>query len=165
MVSFNGRTFDLPVLKYRAMKYRLSAKFLHCSGDRWSNYLNRYSLDWHCDLLEALSDYGTSARVKMSEVCAILGLPGKIGIDGGDVQSMYDNGNIAQIGHYCETDVLNTYLIYLIHRQHQGYLKTRDYNEEITNIIEYLQNNAEQYIHLQEFLNSWSVSNNSSFYI
>ena len=63
LVSFNGRGFDLPVLKYRAMVHGVSVSWLYGAGDKWNSYQNRYSTDWHCDLLDVLSDYGTSARV------------------------------------------------------------------------------------------------------
>ncbi len=56
LVSFNGRVFDLPVLKYRAMKHKVDASWLYKAGDKWSNYNSRYSFEWHCDLCEAFSD-------------------------------------------------------------------------------------------------------------
>ena len=70
LVSFNGRGFDLPVLKYRAMVHGIQSPWLHQAGDKWNSYSSRYSMDWHCDLMEQLSDYGASARVKLAEVCA-----------------------------------------------------------------------------------------------
>ena len=121
-VSYNGRTFDLPVLKYRAMKYGVSAPWFYKSGDKWNNYTQRYSLDWHCDLLEAFSDFGASARCKMNEICSIMGIPGKIGTDGSQVTDLYDAGKIKEIRDYCETDVINTYLLYLNFQLHSGNL-------------------------------------------
>ncbi|MDH5796470.1 MAG: ribonuclease H-like domain-containing protein, partial [Anaplasmataceae bacterium] len=50
LVSFNGRTFDLPVLKYRAMLYHIE-----CAGHYKTDYYYRYSWQNHCDLLEHLS--------------------------------------------------------------------------------------------------------------
>ena len=69
LVSFNGRGFDLPVLKYRAMVHGVPAPALHDKTNKWENYTVRYAADWHCDLMEVLSDYGASARVKLNEVC------------------------------------------------------------------------------------------------
>ena len=46
-------------------------------------------------------------------VAQLIGLPGKLGISGADVWSAYQRGELAAIRNYCETDVLNTYLIYL----------------------------------------------------
>jgi predicted PolB exonuclease-like 3'-5' exonuclease len=113
IVSYNGKTFDMPVLKYRAMKYGLSLENLFKSGDKWSNYHQKYSKDWHCDLLDVFSDYGASAKCKMNEICSITGLPGKIGVDGSHVAELYDQGKLKEIDDYCETDVANTYLLYL----------------------------------------------------
>lgn len=153
LVSFNGRTFDLPVLKYRAMKYGVQAEYLYKSGDKWNNYMQRYSVDWHCDLLEVLSDFGASARVKMNEVCSILRLPGKIGTDGGQVASLYDNGKIQEIRDYCETDVINTYLIYLKLMQHQGRITTAGYDKNIDELLLYLENSQKN--HLLKFKEEW----------
>jgi predicted PolB exonuclease-like 3'-5' exonuclease len=113
IVSYNGKTFDMPVLKYRAMKYGLPLENLFKAGDKWSNYHQKYSKDWHCDLLEVFSDYGASAKCKMNEICAITGLPGKIGVDGSHVAELYDQNRLKEIDDYCETDVANTYLLYL----------------------------------------------------
>lgn len=153
LISFNGRTFDLPVLKYRAIKYGISAPWLYKSGDKWNNYTSRYSLDWHCDLLEAFSDFGTSARVKMNELCAVFNLPGKIGIDGSKVTEYYDAGKIEEIRNYCETDVINTYLLYLCYQHHNGSLSTSSYHQAKQDLVSYLKNSSKNY--LQEFLNQW----------
>ncbi|WP_339047231.1 3'-5' exonuclease [Candidatus Mesenet endosymbiont of Phosphuga atrata] len=153
LISFNGRTFDLPVLKYRAMKYGVQAEYFYKSGDKWSNYMQRYSVDWHCDLLEALSDFGASARIKMNEVCSILGLPGKIGTDGGQVTSLYDSGKIQEIRDYCETDVINTYLIYLKLMQHQGRITTESYNKNLDDLLLHLENSQKD--HLLKFKEEW----------
>ncbi|PPR09919.1 MAG: hypothetical protein CFH44_00312, partial [Proteobacteria bacterium] len=36
LVSYNGRGFDIPVLKYRAMKYGVQATALYKLGDKWN---------------------------------------------------------------------------------------------------------------------------------
>ncbi|CAD6996579.1 unnamed protein product [Ceratitis capitata] len=81
----------MPVLKYRAMVHGIQAEYFYKAGDKWNSYNQRYSSDWHCDLLESLSDFGASAKVKMNEVCAVLNLPGKTGVDGSQVMDLYDN--------------------------------------------------------------------------
>lgn len=163
LISFNGRTFDLPVLKYRAMKHGVQAEYIYKSGDKWNNYMQRYSVDWHCDLLEALSDFGASARVKMNEVCSILGLPGKIGTDGSQVTSLYDSGKTQEIRDYCETDVINTYLIYLKLMQHQGRITTESYNKNIDDLLLYL--GSSQKNHLLKFKEEWEKACSGRFYI
>ena len=150
-VSFNGRTFDLPVLKYRAMKYGISAPWLYQNGDKWNNYNQRYSLDWHCDLLEALSDFGASARIKMNEVCAILDLPGKSGIDGSKVMDYYDLGKLEDIRNYCESDVVNTYLIYLHYQHFTGNIDSNNFALAREDLINYIKMNRVEKFYLEEF--------------
>jgi 3'-5' exonuclease len=163
LVSFNGRGFDLPVLRYRAMAHGLQAKWLYSSGDKWNSYMSRYSLDWHCDLLEALSDFGASARIKLNEVCSILGFPGKFGVDGGKVSQMYDDGHIKEIRDYCETDVLNTYLVYLRHMHHRGETTTENYNKSIGAVLSMIDNQKEERPHLGEFFEAWNDSCKGKF--
>ena len=90
------------------MVHGVSVSWLYGAGDKWNSYQSRYSTDWHCDLLDVLSDYGASARVSLHEVSAVLGLPGKFGISGSQVAGPVDEGRIEDIRHYCETDVLMT---------------------------------------------------------
>jgi len=155
LVSFNGRTFDLPVLRYRAMVHGIAAPYLYSAGDKWNSYTSRYSPDWHCDLLEVLSDYGASARIRLNEVCASLGLPGKFGPSGGDVAGMYDDGRIGEIRAYCETDVLNTYLVYLRHQLHTGGIALDGYNRAVADLVTMLESGRGERPHLGDFLAAW----------
>ena len=153
IVDYNGNTFDLPVMKYRAMKYGVSVENLFKSGDKWNNYNYRYSTDWHCDLLEVLSDFGTSSRCKMNEVCSILGIPGKIGVDGSKVADMFDDGKLKEIDNYCETDVLNTYLVYLNYCLLSGTITHDGFIQMNKELKEYLEKN--NLPHFNEFLDEW----------
>lgn len=163
LVSYNGRGFDLPVLKYRAMKYGVQAPMLHLGGDKWNSYTSRYSPDWHCDLLETLSDFGASARCKMNEVCSVMGLPGKFGVDGSKVSDMFDAGETDAIKYYCETDVLNTYLVYLRQQQHMGILSTENYNTEVENLLTFIEENTKERAYLAEFGEAWKEACEGTF--
>jgi predicted PolB exonuclease-like 3'-5' exonuclease len=163
LVSFNGRTFDIPVLKYRAMKYGISSEYFYKTGDKWNNYNNRYSLDYNCDLLDAFSDFGSSARIKMHEVCSIFDFPGKFGVDGSKVDELYDLGKLKEIRDYCETDVLNTSLLYLRYALHIGKININGYNEAIKSIITFIDNN--EILHLKEFKKAWEISCKGDFYL
>ncbi len=158
LVSYNGRTFDLPVLKYRAMVHGVSAGHLFQAGDKWESYNSRYAAEWHCDLLEVLSDYGASARCKLNEVCAVLGLPGKFGPDGSKVTEMWDAKQIGAIRDYCETDVLNTYLVYLRWQMLRGVLSTEDHNRAVGDVISLIDSERETRPHLADFLAAWADS-------
>ncbi|MCU7611527.1 3'-5' exonuclease [Anaplasma capra] len=163
IVTFNGRTFDLPVIKYRAMVHGVQAGYLYNAGDKWNNYFQRYSADWHCDLLDSLSDFGTSARVKMHEVCSVLNFPGKMGTDGSEVTRMYDLGQLPQIRDYCESDVLNTYLIYLRLMHHQGRMASDGYNECVRDLLAYLQSSGNK--HMLDFIAEWEKVCNGQFFM
>jgi len=155
IVSFNGKNFDLPVLKYRAMKYEIEAAWLYKMGDKWNNYNQKYSLDWHCDLADAFSDFGASARIKMNEVCACLNLPGKTGIDGSMVQDYFDQGRLQEIRDYCETDVINTFLLYLSYQHHTGTMSKESFVKNRHELVAFLEKNSKKKPHLDEFLQAW----------
>lgn len=163
LVSYNGRGFDLPVLKYRAMVHGIQSPALHKLGTKWDSYKSRYSDDWHCDLIEVLSDFGASARCKLNEVCAVMGFPGKVGVDGSKVAGMYDNGEIGPIRDYCETDVLNTYLVYLRLQLHRAILSKENYNRAVADIVTYIEAEQATRRHLAEFLEAWGEASNNSF--
>ncbi len=163
LVSFNGRGFDLAVLKYRAMVHGIDAGFLYAAGDKWNNYTQRYSADWHCDLMEVLSDYGASARVKLNEVCAALGFPGKVGVDGSAVAGLVDAGDIMAVRDYCETDVLNTYLVYLRHMLHRGRISIDGYNHAVSDIVSLIEAEGAERPHLIEFMDAWGEASGNTF--
>ena len=83
LVTFNGHSFDLPVLHYRAMRHRIQASRYWETGDsdrdfKWNNYINRYHAR-HTDLMDVLSGYQVRARASLDQVAVLLGFPGKLG--------------------------------------------------------------------------------------
>ena len=108
MVTFNGASFDLPVLRYRAMIHGISAPGL---DDR--SYFHRYTDD-NVDLCDVLSSFSHGGKAKLDELSRIMGLPGKPdGIDGSRVEEVFNAGRIQEIADYCQSDVLNTYRLWL----------------------------------------------------
>ncbi len=150
LVSFNGKNFDLPVLKYAAMKHQIEASWLYKSGDKWNNYNQKYSLNWHCDLADAFSDFGASAKVKMNELCAAFNLPGKLGVDGSMVEEFFYQNRLEEIRNYCETDVLNTYLLYLTYQHHTGSISSESLIKCKEELKKFLKEKNKE--HLTEFL-------------
>jgi predicted PolB exonuclease-like 3'-5' exonuclease len=115
LITFNGHSFDLPVLRYRAMVNRVSA-----GGLQVRQYFHRYT-DHALDLCDALGSYMPGAKVKLDEVSKILGLTGKPeGIDGSRVEEMVLAGQIEEVARYCESDVLNTYRVWLVYELFRG---------------------------------------------
>jgi predicted PolB exonuclease-like 3'-5' exonuclease len=164
LVSYNGRGFDLPVLRHRAMVHGVAAPAFHDTSNKWENYTSRYAQDEHCDLQEALTDFGAASRgLKLNEVCAVLGFPGKFGADGSQVAPLFDEGRIVEIRDYCETDVLNTYLVYLRYQLTRGRVTKDGYNRAVADVIALINAESEARPHLKEFLEAWGESANNTF--
>lgn len=157
LVTWNGGGFDLPVIHYRALLHGVTAPRYWETGDlngdfRWNNYLNRFH-SRHTDLMDVLAGYQSRANAPLDEIAVMLGLPGKMGMSGDKVWEAFQRGEIAAIRNYCETDVLNTYLIYLRFELMRGKLNQEEYNQECQRVREILQ--AENKPHLLEFLHAW----------
>jgi 3'-5' exonuclease len=115
MITWNGHSYDLPVLRYRAMVNRVSAE-----GLQVRQYFHRYTED-ALDLCDVLGSYVPGVKVKLDEVTKILGLPGKPeGIDGSRVEEMVRAGQIEEVARHCESDVLNTYRVWLVYELFRG---------------------------------------------
>ena len=160
LVSWNGSGFDLPVLNYRALAHGLSAARYWEVGDgdrdfRYNNYLARYH--WrHVDLMDVLSAYGASGRASLDHIAQLLKLPGKLGMSGADVWPAYRRGEIAAIRDYCETDALNTYLIYLRFQVLRGGLDAKQHAYEVQQVEAKLEQSDRP--HLREFLEAWRAA-------
>ncbi|MCK9530676.1 MAG: 3'-5' exonuclease [Gammaproteobacteria bacterium] len=158
LVSWNGGGFDLPVLHYRALLHGIQAPRYWESGDedqsfRWNNYLSRYHAR-HTDLMDVISGYQARACAPLDEIATMLGFPGKMGMSGAKVWDAFQAGDIAGIRNYCETDVLNTYLVYLRFELMRGRLTPEGHAAEVQRVREML--SADERPHLQEFLTHWS---------
>jgi predicted PolB exonuclease-like 3'-5' exonuclease len=163
LISFNGRGFDMPVLQYRAMKYGIDAKWIY--SDNFHNYNHRYSVEKHCDLLEMFSNFGASARVKMTEVCALFKIPCKNnGIDGSAVYNLFKEGKTAEIADYCESDVVATFLLYLRFMQHSGKLSAEGYNIVVDNLSNMLLDENSNLAH-KNFITQFLDINNGDIHI
>ena len=124
LVTFNGNGFDLPVLRYRAMMHRISAPGLDCRP-----YFKRYTEDC-LDLCDVLSSFESRSRMKLHDLSRALGLPGKPdGMDGSEVERYVQEGRIAEVAAYCETDVVNTFRIWLLHELFRGTLSQDDHQQ------------------------------------
>jgi predicted PolB exonuclease-like 3'-5' exonuclease len=160
LVSWNGGGFDLPVLHYRALRHGIVAPRYWESGEedqsfRFNNYLNRYHTR-HLDLMDVLSSFQARARVGLQAIATLLGFPGKLGMSGDKVWEAYLDGQIEAIRNYCETDVLNTYLVYLRFELIRGRLNRDEYAAECERVRETLR--AQPKAHFQEFLEAWEES-------
>ena len=159
LVSWNGRGFDMPVLAARGVIHGVTAACFWDTGAdnkdfKWSNYINRFH-DRHLDLMDVLSLYGGGRGSPLDELAKLSGFPGKLGMDGSEVWASYLEGGIASIRDYCETDVVNTYLLFLRFQQMRCALSPERYAAECALVREMIQKRAEP--HWREFLSAWKA--------
>lgn len=157
LVTWNGGGFDLPVLHYRALLHGIPSPRYWDTGSedpafKWNNYLNRFHYR-HTDLMDVISGYQARAVAPLDDIAVMLGLPGKMGMSGADVWDRYQAGDIDHIRNYCETDVLNTYLVYLRFELIRGQLNHADYDAELARVRTELSQSDKP--HLQQFLQHW----------
>jgi len=160
LVSWNGGGFDLPVLHYRALLHGIQALRYWETGDddnsfRWNNYLSRYHYR-HTDLMDVLAGYQPRANAPLDEIATMLGFPGKMGMSGARVWDSFAAGELGQIRDYCETDVLNTYLVYLRFELMRGRLTAAGYRQRCQQVRKYLKDSNKA--HLLEFEQAWVAS-------
>ncbi|SHG52522.1 hypothetical protein SAMN04488068_0583 [Hydrocarboniphaga daqingensis] len=157
LVSWNGGGFDLPVLHYRALVHGVQAKAYWDNGlfdrdSKWNNYLKRYEFK-HTDLMDVLALYSGRNNAPLHEIALLLGFPGKLGMDGSKVFDAWRSGGIADIRAYCETDVLNTWLVYLKFQRMRGHLTADELLTELDRVRDYLAASDEP--HWAEFAVAW----------
>ena len=157
LVSWNGSGFDLPVLHYRALFHGVAAPRYWDMGEddrdfKWNNYISRFHAR-HLDLMDLLAGYQNRAFAPLDDIAQLCGLPGKLGMDGSKVWQAWREGKIDAIRDYCETDVANTYLLYLRFQRMRGALSAAEHEKETALFRSFL---AEQKAaHWKEFSDAW----------
>ena len=97
-------------------------------------YFNRYTED-AIDLCDALSSFSPQGKATLHEISRVMGLPGKPkGIDGGEVERYFHEGKIKEIADYCETDVVNTYRVWLRYELFRGTLSQNAFEASERNL-------------------------------
>jgi 3'-5' exonuclease len=157
LVSWNGGGFDLPVLHYRGLIHGVSAARYWDFGDedrdfRYNNYVNRYHTR-HLDLMDVLSMFQPRASAPLDDIARLIGAAGKAGLDGSKVWDEFLAGGIERIRNYCETDVVNTYLVYCRFQRMRGLLGDLEYETEIDTVRSALQGIGAP--HWDDFLAAW----------
>ena len=157
LVSWNGGGFDLPVLHYRGLVHGVSAARYWDLGDddrdfKWNNYISRYH-QRHTDLMDLLALYQPRASVPLDDLAKLCGFAGKLGMDGSRVWEAYCGGELAAIRNYCETDVVNTHLLYCRFQKMRGHWTEAQYAAEVALVRESLL--ALDAPHWHEYLKAW----------
>src|SRR5881394_842956 len=134
LVTWNGRGFDLPVLALRSLRQGLSWPWYY--GER--DYRYRYSEEGHLDLCDALADHGAARMTSLDGAARLIGLPGKDGVDGSQVEGMFHAGQIDALKHYCIADVAQTAFLFLRYRLLIGQLDRETYTRAATALLDAL---------------------------
>ncbi len=157
LVSWNGSGFDLPVLHYRGLIHGVQcARYWDMGEDdrefKWNNYISRYHTR-HIDLMDLLAMYGGRANAPLDDLAKLLGFPGKLGMDGSKVWEAYQQGRLEEIRNYCETDVVNTYLVFTRFQMMRGQISSKQFERECELVRATLAKSSES--HWQEYLAAW----------
>lgn len=161
IVSWNGGGFDLPVLHYRGLIHGASAPRYWDQGEgdyhdsrefKWNNYISRYH-GRHTDLMDLLAMYQPRATVRLDEMAKLMGFPGKLGMDGSAVWQAWLDGKQDEIRDYCETDVVNTYLVFLGFQRMRGERDAAAHAAELAFVRESLEKIDAP--HWKAFLEAW----------
>jgi hypothetical protein len=164
IVSWNGGGFDLPVLHYRGLIHGVAAPRYWDMGEgdyrdsrdfKWNNYISRYHTR-HLDLMDLLAMYQPRGAAPLDQLARLMGLPGKLGMDGSAVWGAWLEGRIAEIRDYCETDVVNTYLVFLRFQMMRGLLTAAEHDSELALVKTSLA--ATGLSHWKEFLTAWETT-------
>ncbi len=160
LVSWNGGGFDLPVLNYRALIHGVTAAKYWDWGDddrefKFNSYLGRYHTR-HLDLMDVLAMYQPRATAGLDAMARLCGYPGKLGMDGSEVYAAVGAGKLDEVRRYCETDVMNTYLVYLRFRLMRGELTAGEHAKEVSLARERIA--AINAPHWLEFIAAWDAN-------
>ena len=126
LVTWNGRGFGLPVLKFRSMRQQLTARYLHEAGDKWSGYGNRYAQSHHVDLMDSLSDFHASPFPSLNDVAKCFGIstPPKH-----DVAELMAAGDIAAVREQAKSEAQVVFDAYARWRAFTGAMTWDSYAE------------------------------------
>jgi 3'-5' exonuclease len=138
LVTFNGRVFDLPVIALRSLSHGVPLAWYY--KERGVRY--RYSEEGHMDLCDWLADHGATRSGSLDAVARLFGLPGKVGVDGSQVEGLFKAGQLARIQSYCLADVVQTAFVLLRFRLLQGVLAPPAYRAAAEALYEQVAANA-----------------------
>lgn len=158
LVTFNGRGYDLPVLELQAFRQGLSLPaWFNVESRSFEQARNRYNLDAHIDLQDFFSNF-SAVRVSggLNLLANLIDKPGKSGIDGSQVQDLYNSGHAAEINDYCRCDVLDTYFVFLRTRVLIGRLSLDDERTLTEQTRLMLESQAEEHPAYQHYLTHWN---------
>jgi hypothetical protein len=132
IVSWNGRGFDLPVLATRCLRHGVPFGSYYAGRDARA----RAAPDSHFDVMEYLADFGAARASRLDTVSKLIGLPGKIGVEGKDVGPLIHAGRVAEVQNYCLGDVFQTAAVFLRLQLVRGELDVPRYKACMRHLID-----------------------------
>jgi 3'-5' exonuclease len=136
LVSFNGRSFDLPVLEARSLRHGLAVPWYFASDSV------REDKALHLDLLDFLSNGEPRNRARLDEYCKLVGLPGKMGIDGTQVATLFAEARYEELSAYCAMDVLQTLGLFLRVQRLRGHVEPTAFAETLKDVRDGIERHA-----------------------
>ncbi|MFG0288673.1 MAG: 3'-5' exonuclease [Rhodopirellula sp. JB044] len=155
-VTFNGRSFDIPLMELAAFRFGLSIpQWFDDSG--YKSRRNRFSTHSHLDLQELLTNF-SAARFNggLNLAAQSLGKPGKMGLSGDQVQAYYDRGDLKAISDYCRCDVLDTYFVFLRSMVLTGRVSLAGETKLIAQAREWIEEQAKTCQACSDYMDHWS---------
>jgi predicted PolB exonuclease-like 3'-5' exonuclease len=157
LVSFNGRSFDIPLLELAAFRFGLNiAGWFNEAGKSFEQPRNRYNIASHIDLHELLTNFGCTRFVGGLNLAAnLLGKPGKMDVQGFMVQDLFNAGRLQEVNDYCRCDVLDTYFVFLRSRVLLGQLPLEEEQKIVDETHAWLQRTSETVPAYRMYLERW----------
>jgi 3'-5' exonuclease len=157
LVTFNGRSFDLPLMELSAFRYGVSVPaWFNIYDKSFEQYRNRYNLHSHLDLHEILTNFGSSwFRGGLNLAASLLNKPGKLDVQGSMVQDMHASGKAAEISEYCRCDVLDTYFVFLRVQVMMGRLTLENEKALIDTTKAHIESQADVHPAYRTYLDQW----------
>ncbi len=157
LVTFNGRGYDLPVLEFAAYRYGLALPdWFNVNAASYEQSRNRYNTRSHLDLCDMFSNFNaTRLSGGLNLFARLVGKPGKTGVDGSQVQDMFDAGKTTEINDYCRCDVLDTYFVFLRSRVLMGRLSLEDEQVIVNETKQWVTERSESMPVYRHYLDHW----------
>lgn len=154
-VTFNGRTFDIPLMELAAFRYGISLQKWFLS-DGYKSPRHRFSMESHLDLQELLTNFG-AVRFNggLNLAAQLLGKPGKMEMTGDQVQQQFDDGDLQSISDYCRCDVLDTYFVFLRSMVLIGRLTLEKELKLVAETKQWIEKHVDQCAAYGDYLDQW----------
>jgi 3'-5' exonuclease len=93
--------------------------------------------------------FASQAKATLNEICKVMGMQGKPdGMHGGEVARYCLDGRIKEVADYCETDIVNTYRVWLRYELFCGRLTNSGLEASEANLFEFIKVRANTKPHL-----------------